>query len=53
MVSALKDMANTVVVTVVGLRVHAIELPHSLTEIAIGSLDQQVVMVIHQAIGMD
>jgi hypothetical protein len=45
-------MADSPMQPIEALRVGAIELPHAQGEIRQGSFDQQMVMIVHQAIGM-
>src|SRR5688500_1273515 len=48
----LEEMANAAMSLVVGLGIYAIELPHSFRQISIGCFNHQVIVVVHQAIGM-
>jgi hypothetical protein len=45
-------MPDPTVAAIEALRVYAVELTHPLGEIRLGCLDQQLVVVAHQAIGM-
>ncbi len=48
----LQDMANTPPVATEALRVRTIQSPHALTEVRLGRLDQQMVAVLHQTVGV-
>jgi hypothetical protein len=52
-VSSLEDVPDPVMGPVEVLCVNTVELPHSFGEIAFRSLYQQVIMIAHQAIGMN
>jgi hypothetical protein len=45
-------MAHAHVATIEALRVNAVQLPHAQRQIALWRLDKQMVVIIHQAIGM-
>gem|GEM_PF-5278430 len=45
-------MTNTVMLSIEFLRIDASKLPHSSREIGIGSFNQQVVVVVHQAVAV-
>src|SRR4030067_1024116 len=45
-------MSDTQVPPIAGLGIYAVELSHSLGQIAVRCLDQQVVVIIHEAPGM-
>ena len=49
---ALKEMAHPLVAAVDGLSIGAIELPHALREIRLWRFDQEMIVVIHQTVGM-
>jgi len=49
---ALKEVPHPVVSAVDDLRVSAIELPHALREIRRRRFDQEMIVVIHQTVGM-
>ncbi len=53
LITSLKDMSHTMVIPIMGLSINAIELLHAFTEVAIGRFDCQMVVIIHQAVGMD
>ena len=48
----LKHMPDLLVPEVVGLRVAAIQLPHAEREIRLRRLDQQMIVIVHQTVGM-
>ncbi len=50
--AALKDMAYAPIRAVVGLGVHAVELAHACAQVAVHRLDNDVVVVVHQAVGV-
>jgi len=52
LVAPLKEVSDPPVPAVVGLGVNAVELSHADRELAVGSLDDQMVVVIHQAVGV-
>ena len=52
LVAALKQVSVPAVIFVEELRVDTIELPHAEGQIAFGGLDEKVVMVGHEAIGV-
>lgn len=51
-VTALKDVSYASVTPIVGLSVSAVELSHPLREVALGGLDDQVVVVVPQTVSM-
>ena len=50
--SALKNVANPLVSTIVTLRVHTVQMSHTLGEICIDRLHDKVVVILHEAIGV-
>lgn len=52
LIAPLEEMPHPAVPPVEGLRIDAIELPHAQDEIPLGGLDDQVVMVSHEAIAV-
>jgi hypothetical protein len=48
----LKQMPDSVVPSIQCLRVNAIQLPHPLGQVPIWRLDYQMIVVIHQTVGM-
>jgi hypothetical protein len=53
LIAPLKDVPHPLVDPVEALRVHAVELAHAFAEIPIRRLDKKMVMVGHQAVGVD
>ena len=51
--SSLKEVTNPFVSTIEALRVAPVELMHPPREIRFGSLQEQVVVIAHQNVGMD
>lgn len=51
-VPSLEQMAHRLVPPVVALRVDAVELAHALGEIRLGGFDDQVIVVVHQTVGV-
>ncbi len=45
-------MADATMASIKTLRIHTIQLAHAAREITLWCFDQQVVMIIHQAVGM-
>jgi hypothetical protein len=45
-------MPRDIVRKIIGLCINTIQLPHPFTQVPVRSLDQEVVMVAHQAIGI-
>lgn len=52
LVAPLKEVSHAPVMAVETLGIHAVHVPHALRQVAIGCLDQQVIVIVHQAIGM-
>lgn len=50
--SALEYMADPLVATIEGLSVNAVQMPHAHGKIAVGRLNQEMVVVVHEAISM-
>lgn len=50
--STLEYMADPLVAAIKGLCVNAVQMPHAHGEITVGSLDQEMVVVVHEAISM-
>jgi hypothetical protein len=48
----LKEMTNPAVPLIKCLGIHAIEPPHSLRQVSIRCFNDQVIVVVHQAIGI-
>jgi len=51
-VSALEQMTCPLMTFIKKLRIDAVQLPHTQGQIAVRRLDQEVIMVIHHAVGM-
>lgn len=49
---ALQQMPDALMPTVKGLRVAAIQLPHALREIGLGRFEQEMIVVVHQTVGV-
>ena len=49
---SLEEMTHPVMALVIGLGVYTIELSHSFGQVSIGSFNDQVIVIVHQAIGM-
>jgi hypothetical protein len=45
-------MANPAMALVKGLGINTVKLPHSLRQVSIGCFNDQVIVIVHQAIGM-
>lgn len=45
-------MADTVMPPIEGLRIAAVQSPHAATQIGFGRIEQQVVVIAHQAVGI-
>ena len=52
LVPALKEMAGTVAAVVEKLRIDAVQLAHAEGEVSVRGLQEQMVMVVHEAVGM-
>ncbi len=52
MVSALKKMSCSTVLSIGRLGKDSVELSHPFCQIAVGGFDHQMVMIIHQAVGV-
>lgn len=52
LVSSLKDMPRFLMSPVVFLGVHAVELSHPFREVCFRSFDDQVVVIVHEAVGV-
>jgi hypothetical protein len=50
--SSLEEMAHLAMAFVVGLRVYPIELPHSFGQVSIRRFNDQMIAIVHQAVGM-
>jgi hypothetical protein len=50
--SSLKQMTDPAMALVVGLGVYPIELPHSFGQVSIRRFNNQMIVIVHQAIGM-
>jgi hypothetical protein len=48
----LEHMTRSLVAPVKELRVHTVELPHPQGEVAIRRFNQEMIMVVHEAVGM-
>src|SRR5262249_25269717 len=48
----LKDMANAAVSPVKSLGIDTVKLPHSLRQVSIRCFNDQVIVIVHQAIGV-
>ena len=51
-VSALEQMACSLMTLIKKLCIDPVQLPHAQGEIAVRRLDQEVIVVVHQAVGM-
>ena len=51
-VPSLKNVPGTLVSAIESLRVDPIELSHPVRQVPVNGLDKQMIMVIHQAVGM-
>jgi len=49
---SLKDVPNPIMPTIEALGVHPVQMSHPTGQIGIGSLDEQMVVVLHQAVGV-
>jgi len=52
LVAALEKMTRPTVESIEQLRVHAVQLPHAESQIAVRRLDEEMIMVVHEAVGM-
>ena len=52
LVSALEQMACPLMTFIEKLCIDAVQLPHTQREIAVRRLDQEMIVVVHQAVGM-
>ena len=52
LVSPLEEMTDPSMQFIEELRIHAIQLPHAERQIAIRRFDQQMIMVVHQAVSV-
>ena len=52
-VASLKEVANTLVDKIEPLRVVTVHVAHEIREVAVGRLDEEVVMVAHEAVGVE
>lgn len=52
LISSLKEMAGSVVPFVESLGIYAVHLPHADLKISFRGLYQQVIVVVHKAVGM-
>ena len=53
LITSLHNMPDQVMTTIVVSRIRTVQLPHALTEIAFGSLNEHVIMIRHQAKGVN
>ena len=51
-VSALEEVPGPVSSVVEELGVHTVQLPHAEGEVPVGGLDEEMVVIVHEAIGM-
>jgi hypothetical protein len=49
---SLKKMPHPIMPLVEALRIDTVQLPHANGKISLGSIDQQMVMVLHQTVGV-
>jgi hypothetical protein len=52
LVTALEHMSDAAMLAIEALRVDPVQLPHALGEIAVRGFDQEMIVVVHQTIGM-
>ncbi len=52
LVSALEQMPCPLMAFIKKLCIDAVQLPHTEGEVSVGRLDQEVIVVVHQAVGM-